>query len=562
MNRDQPSPPPIDLGFPIDRRLFLRRAAAGGLLVGMPSVLAACGGSRTSTTDGSPAKGTDAADQGEQKRGGDLVFGVDVLTGNADPGIFASFGDWMMIDLVARGLTEADFSTGEIKPALAEAWETSRGGRRYVFTLKTGLTFHDGEPVTARDFERSWRRLFDPKDPTQAPGTFAALFLGAPNTLDTFKALDDRRFQVDLERPDVAFPAKCAIQAGVAFSRKAIMEKKRKVGQSPVGAGPFRFVDYTSDQSARFERFDDYYKGAPFLDRFTLQVISEGTALAGALRSGGVQLSSFVPPANVAGLTSSTQVLDAKPYSVHLAFLNVGSPALSDLRVRQAVNFAIDRKAIIRAGFGGRGEEPGYVVPKPDLGYTDELDQLSRQDVTAAKALIKEAGAESRVVRVLAPNNRWWPSVGQIVEQNLQAIGLRPKMEYLDESAAGDKRNDPEQHDIALDTYAAIMPDPDDAAYTLYKSDQSYAQSITQSTKEKAISAKLDELIARGREIGDKDKRAQVYVDLQKIAARELMAHVVLCLAPAPVVAGKGIRGLDPDALGTYRLYAETISLA
>lgn len=546
-----------DRGPGISRRVLLHRAGAGLALTTLPGVLAACGGSRM------PAQQTAAAapPSGARNRGGDLVFGVDTLTGNYDPGLFASFADWMGIDLVARGLTQADFSTGEIRPGLAESWETGLGGRRYVFTLRENVTFHDGEGLTAADFVRSWRRLFDPKDPTAAPGTFSALFLGAPNTKANFKALDARRFQVDLERPDVAFPAKCGVQAGIVLSTKAIEAKGKKIGQSPVGTGPFRFVSTTADQSSRFERFEAYSGGSPYLDSVVLQVIPEATALAGSLQSNAVQATVFLPPANVASVGAGQTVTEPKPYSVQLAFLNVEAPALKDLRVRQAINYALDRAAIVRAGFSGRAVEPGYVVPSPDLGYDESLKKYSTLDVERARRLVREAGAEGRRIRVVASNGRWWPAVGQIVEANLKAIGLAPRMEYLDGSAFGAKENDPKAHDVALDTYAAIMPDADDAAYSLFKSDQFYAQGITVHAKSD-VAKELDRLVDLGREQTDRARRKQVYVDMQTLAAERLMAHAVLAYAPATVVASPRVVGLDVDSLGTYRFRPEEISLA
>lgn len=540
------------------RRTFVTRAGTGTAMLSLSALIAACGGGSRSGGAATTASGHAAPKN--QKRGGSLVFAVDSLQGNAEPGIFASLPDWMAIDLMARGLTQTDFTTGHVNPALAERWEISRDGRTYLFHLRQGATFHDGERVTAKDFKRSWDRLFNPKDPTAAPGTSNAIYLGGPNVA-SYKALGDDRFEVRLVRPDVAFVAKCGVQAAVVLSSRALQQRKKKIGQHLVAAGPFEFVDFTQDQNLRLKRFEGYWGQKAFLDTLVLQIIPDATALANGLSTGAVQASSFVPPANLASVGKA--VIDRpKQYTIQLAFLNVAAESLKDLRVRQAINLAIDRDAIIRSGFAGYAQTPGYVIPSADLGYSDSLKVLSSQDLSRAKGLVQQASAQGKQISVLAPNNRWWPDVGQIVERNLQQIGLSPKMEYVEQSAFNTKELDPKQHEVVLDTYAAILADPEDAAFSIFKSDQFYSQTITQGFTLKEVSRRLDRLIQQGREETDSGRRAQIYESLQKVAANDLMAVSVLAYASPPVVHAPNVVGLDVNALGTYRAYLEGTSLA
>ena len=201
------------------RRQFLTRSAAVGAVgVSLPAILAACGGS--SRAGSTAASSTSAA---VAKKGGTLVFGVDALTGTFDPALFSTFADWMSVDMISRGLTRTDFGTAKVMPELASSWDVSSDGRTYMFTIRDNATFHDGSPVTAKDFERTWQRMFNPNDPTVAPGGYGALLLGAPNT-HSFKALPDGRFQVNLVRADVSFPAK----AGVAGRRGTVGRADRE----------------------------------------------------------------------------------------------------------------------------------------------------------------------------------------------------------------------------------------------------------------------------------------------------------------------------------------------
>ena len=163
---------------------------------------------------------------------------------------------------------------------------------------------------------------------------------------------------------------------------------------------------------------------------------------------------------------------------------------------------------------------------------------------------------------MLAPNNRWWPNVGQVVEANLRAVGLEPIMEYLDQAAFGAKLNDPAGHDVALDTYAAVMPDPDDQAATIFQSEGLYAQVITQSRLDEDVSRRVDDLILRARAEGDANRRARLYVRMQRILAEELAPMAILAYTAATVASAQGVLNLNVDALGSYRCFLEEASLA
>ena len=521
--------------FGMTRRQLLQSCVAGAITaVELPSIsIAQTGASRT------------------------LVFAVDAITGNSDPGIFATFGDWMAIDCIARGLTHIDYHTTEVKPALAGSWDISPDHRVYTFRLREGLKFHDGNPVRAQDCVRSFTRLMDDKDPTRPAGTYAIAELGGSNIKEV-KAIDDLTFRITLAVPDVAFLARLSNPNGVILSSAAIEKYGKTIGNNLVAAGPFKFVESTPGQKIVLEAFAEYYEGRPPLDRVVLQVLPDPLALTDAVLAGSVGASNFIPHSSVKQFraNSSFKLFDPKPYIDIFVQMNVGAGVLKDLRVRQAINFAVDRSAIVREAFFGQAHLPAYMITPAELGYDASLKVYSTRDVGRAKKLLQEAGAVGAPIKFINQNVLFWPKVGQIVERDLREIGLNVTTSYVDSGTFSQTFFDPKAHELGTWQRSAFVPDPDNKLSPLLAGDSFAAQVGTQNPL-LPTQKKLDLLLSEARQENDPDKRAKLYVELQRFLAEEVMVYSMLAYISTPVVSAANLQGLNADALGTYRLFLE-----
>jgi NAD(P)-dependent dehydrogenase (short-subunit alcohol dehydrogenase family) len=379
----------------LSRGDVLRATAAGAAVLAAPTALGATARAATRTrpeTAAAPAA----------RKGGTLVFAVDALTGNSDPAIFATFGNWMAIDCLARGLTHIDYHTTTVQPALARSWDENKAGTVYRFHLRSGLTFHDGNPVTANDCARTFKRLMDPKDPSRPPGTYSIAELGGSN-VKAVKAVDDETFEIRLAQRDVAFLARLSNPNGVILSAAAIDRLGKKIGTRLVGAGPFKFVSSTPGQSINMEAFDDFYGGRPSLDKVVLQVLPDPSALTSALQSGQAQASNFVPFSTVSALKKNQrlEVREGRRYIDIFIGMNAGVPLLKDLRVRQAINYCVDRKAIVQQALSGQAVLPAGLIAPPELGYDKRLMKYSTQDLPKARSLLRAAGANGKTVSLV-----------------------------------------------------------------------------------------------------------------------------------------------------------------
>jgi peptide/nickel transport system substrate-binding protein len=522
---------------------------AGAALLGA----AGCGGQR-----GGGQQGSGQSSGGTPQKGGTLVFGVDAISGNSDPAIFSTFGDWMVIDCIARGLTHIDYKTTEVKPGMAESWEISDDQRIYTFKLRDGMTFHDGNPVTAEDCVRTFTRLMDEDDPSRPPGTYSIAELGGENVKEV-RAVDERTFEVTLQAPDVAFLSRLSNCNGTILSAAAIDKFGKKIGNNLVGAGPFKLVDIVPGQKVELEAFGEYWDGRPNLDRVVLQVLPDPSALNSALQSGQVQVSNFVPPSNVERLGQSLRVEEAEPYIDVFVGMNVAVPLLKDLRVRQAINYCIDRDAIVQEAFSGQAKPPAGLISPPELGYDESLSKYSTQDVDRARSLIQEAGADGESVNLTNQNILFWPKIGQILEQNFKDAGLTLNVEYLDEATYNARQYDPEGHELFVNQRSAFVPDPDNKLSPLLAGD-SFVNEVQTQNYLLPSQKKLDELLSGARQETNENRRAELYRELQVFLQEEVMVFAMLAYVALPTVTANNVSGVNAAALGTYRTFLEKVT--
>jgi peptide/nickel transport system substrate-binding protein len=535
------------------RRQLLQRLSMGAGVLTVPGLLSAC----SRGEEGSSDQEAQQQESAELRRGGQLVVGVDALSGNADPGTFATFGDWMVIDCVGRGLTFVDYRSTEPQPALAERWEISNDGRTYRFQLRQGLTFHDGNPVTAQDCQRTFARLYDEDDPSRPENVYAIAELGGAN-FRRARAVSDSELEITLRAPDVAFLSRLSNPNGAIISEAAIEEHGDRIGQNLVGAGPFRLQRSEANQSATLEAFPDFYAGRPLLDRVVFQVLPDPTSLTSALRQGSAQLSPFVPFSNVQVLNrgGDVNVAQGKPYIVVFTQVNARSGILRDINVRRAVSLALDRDAIVEQAFGGEAQRATGLITPPELGHSREPLPYGTYDVEQARQLIREAGAEGESLRVNIRNIGFWPRIGQIVDQNLRAIGLRPNTQYADEATVGERDFDPDGHDISVNQRSAFVPDPDNKLTPLIAGDSAVAQQVTRHTDLSPM-GRLDRMLTEARQETDEQRRAQMYQEIERFFAEEFSVMFPMAYIALPIGANTSIGGVNVDALGTYRTFFE-----
>ncbi|MFC5833896.1 ABC transporter substrate-binding protein [Nonomuraea insulae] len=540
---------PVPRATDMSRRTLLRGA---GLGFGLTGLLSACG-IAAENTDGQPDGQPAAA-----AAGGTLTLGIDATSAVIDPAFYTSIGDWMAVDCVCRGLTFISFETNEPTPDLAESWKISDDELTYTFTLRKGVTFHDGTTLTSADVLASLNRQFDPEDKTLPKGASRPLASVGTN-VESLKAVDEGTVEMVLKKADRTVLARLSDIGGRIISKAALDKHGAEIGKNLVGTGPFTYSAATAGQSITLEAFDGFRLGRPPIDRLVLRQVQDPSTIVGSLLSGDLSATQFTPYSAVGQMKQDDSVtVQNIPYGFD-AIMMIDARRIPELKVRQAINLAVDRAAIVAQAFFGVGAEPaGYAVPPAQNGHDTSLADLSKHDVEGAKRLLAEAGAVGREVRLMAPSDTWHAKAAQIVAQNLSDIGLKVKSDSVDPSTyftrLADK--DDEFHELMIWERNSYIPDPDNMVGSMAAPTGLYGSTITgMDTLDGADAFAAD--LFEAKNLPDGPERTAAYSKIQRRWAEEYMVLSMLACSTNLVVSGAQVKGMNVKALSNHRCFME-----
>ena len=366
-----------------------------GLIILM-TLLAACGGIPAAPTT------ENAGAAGAPQKGGSLIIAYKDDLATLDPAIGYDWTNWPAIKMVFDGLLDYDSGT-TLKPRIAEAMPTvSEDGTVYTFKLRKGVKFSNGRELTADDVVYTITRVLDPKTGSPGAGFFVGIkgaqdFIdGKATSVEGIKALDANTVEFTLSAPDVTFLNKMAINFSFIVPKEEVEKAGENFGHAPIGTGPFTLKEWKSGESLTFVRNPNYFfEGLPYLDSITIQVgVAPDVALL-RLEKGEIQMMGDPPPgADWARITSDAawaKRIEKQPQvnTTYIA-INTTMPPFDNLKVRQALNYAIDKQRIVQL-LNGRATVANQILPPLMPGY-DSAYTGYNYDPDKAKALLSEAG--------------------------------------------------------------------------------------------------------------------------------------------------------------------------
>jgi peptide/nickel transport system substrate-binding protein len=318
---------------------------------------------------------------------------------------------------VYEGLVELG-QNGDIQPLLAEKWDVSPDHKTYTFTLRKGVTFTNGAPFTADDVIFSLDRVKNDwklKIKTQM------------DVVDKVEKKDDTTAVVTLKHPSNGWLYSMATRLGAMFSRTGVADLANK----PVGTGPYQLASWKRGDSIQLSANDKYWGTKPKLSDITLKYFKDATAMNNALLTGGIDvISSVQAPESLAQFadTSRFQTVEGTTNGEVTLSMNNARAPFSDKKVRQAVRYAIDHKALLDTAWAGRGQLIGSMVPPTDPWYEDRTGDYP-YDPAKAKELL---GGKNLTVKMRIPNLPYAVAAAQVVKSQLAAVGITADIEPLE----------------------------------------------------------------------------------------------------------------------------------
>jgi ABC-type transport system substrate-binding protein len=319
------------------------------------------------------------------RKGGTLRVSMPYNPASIDPMTGRNLPDFNVLYAVFDALIDFEPTTLELKPGLAKSWAFT-DSKTLVLELVEGVSFHDGTPFNAEAVKFNLERYkTEPRSNVKAD-------LGA---LDKVEITGANQVTLRLSKPNAGLPVILTNRVGCMVSPKSFQEKGANIDRAPVGTGPFKFVSWQDNDVIKVVRNDNYWKkGLPYLDGIDFRIVNElNTAVRTAIVGEADLVLNMQATQKVVADRSSNVVVKVGPsLTFYGAFLNYSRPPLDDVRVRQALNYAIDRDEINKVITLGLGQPSSTILPKEHWAYDPSTANYYTHDVAKAKALLAEAG--------------------------------------------------------------------------------------------------------------------------------------------------------------------------
>lgn len=390
------------------------RIAVVMILVALLVLTGCTKGGKKVASEANPGK----TDISAHARDNTVYIGVAQDFDSLDPHHMTAAGTKEILFNVFEGLVKPD-SSGQIVPAVASDVSRSADGLVYSFTLRDGILFHNGQPVEMDDVIYSIQRRWDGND--------SAAYLKALNVIKELK-VEGKKLDIILSEPSNEFLA-------ALMDVYIIPKDNSELETSPVGTGPYRFVSRSVQDSLVLESFDSYWGEKGRIKTVVFKVLESADGLILGLQSGALDLVAHLSSDQTAQLDEGFNVVVGTMNIVQALYLNNAAKPFDDVRVRQALCYAIDRQAIIDIAFDGYGVPLGTsMFPSFAKYYVDSLTDYYSYDPEKARSLLSEAGYPDGFKMTISVPSNYTPHVNAatVIAEQLRDVGIYATLNLLD----------------------------------------------------------------------------------------------------------------------------------
>ena len=448
-----------------------------------------------------------------------LVVGQIAEPQSLDPQVSTAANDFRITTNIFEGLVRFKDGTLEVEPALATDWTISDDGLTYTFTLREGVTFHDGTPFNAEAVKFTFDRMLDENHPYYETGPFPLSFNFADIT--ETKVIDDTTVEFTLGQPFAPFLTNLATNTGGIVSPAAVAEFGDDFGRNPVGTGPFQFEEWQSNTRVVASRNDAYWGDPAGMETVVFRPITDANTRVAEMLSGGVDLMVEVPPDNVSMFADDPTftVYDAVGPHVWYVMLNAKDGPFADKLVRQAANYAVNKETLVNDVLQGTaGVSAGPIPPAFNWAYNESVEPYP-YDPDMARQLLEESGVEDLSVTFYVTEGGSGMldpiPMGTAIQADLEAVGFDVEIETYEWNTFLAEVNPGLEGKADMAEMAWMTTDPDTLPFlTLRTEAWPEAGGFNSSYYS---NADVDALLDTARTATDQDTRADAYMEVQEI---------------------------------------------
>jgi peptide/nickel transport system substrate-binding protein len=485
--------------------------------------------------------------------GGRLVQATLGEPSNLIPPLASDSASHEVANLIYVGLLQYDKNINLV-PLAAQSFEILEDGRLLRFTLKKGIRWTDGMPLTARDVEFTYRLMIDPKTPTAYAEDFLAV--------KEFKLTGEYSFEVRYDKPF----ARALVTWASAILPRHLLEGqdllKTPLARQPVGAGPYMLKEWTAGDRLVLVANPDYFEGRAFIDEVVMRVVPDQSTQFMEIKSGNLDIINLSPQQFLYQTAGQDWMANFRKFQyvasayTYLGF-NLKSGLFSDVRVRRAINHALDKDEIVRGVLSGLGQAAGGPY-KPGTWAFNENIPANEYDPAKAKRLLAEAGwtrrtpdgplqdkdGRSFAFTILTnQGNSQRIKTSIIVQSRLAALGIKVEIRTVEWAAFIKEFVDKGRFDAIIIGWS-IVQDPD--IYDVWHSSKAVPGGLNFVGYK---NPELDELLERGRRLLDQKKRKPIYDRIQEILHDDQPYCFLYVPKALPMVHAR-VQGIEPAPAG------------
>lgn len=455
--------------------------------------------------------------------GGSIKVSIGSEPDNLDPMLSSATDTSAVMMNVFEGLLGFN-EKGEFINALAESYSISEDGLTYSFKLKQGIKFHDGADFTSKDVKYTYEKLAGLNGEAPLNETLNKL-------LSSVETPDDYSVNLILKEKNAGFLSRATI---------SIVEKDYTTNSTkPVGTGPFKFAEYIQGQKIILEKNEDYStikERVPSIDKVEFKIMTDSNARLMALKSGDLDITS-VDAKNVNALKDDYNIVQGPQNMVQIMALNNSVEPFNNLKVRQAINYAVNKEEIINTVVDGNGTKvDSFLSPSMSTYFNNDLKNCYVTDIEKGKALLKEAGYENgfKMTITVPSNYQTHVDTAQIIKNQLSKIGIEAEIQLIEWAQWLDTVYAKANYQSTIIGHSGKL-DPNDF---LNRFDSGYDKNYF-----KFSFPEYDNLISQAAASTDEVERAELYKECQQILVDQ--AATVFIQDPDIIYAvSKNVQGL------------------